>query len=639
MTPADWATYLDKWYPGWRVVNHTSMYSAGTGPDFLQQSEPQGTPVTTSTKKPTAAQQIKALEEKIDKLSGELETLDEQVQNIDDPEEGMTPDEVREILNEELPDMDDYALKEDLPNMDEYVLKEDLPCIDDIITKDNLSDDDVRDAFAQLISNDCEVEKALESAMVDILCRENRLDNHIERAAHKVFEKEFSDVQIDSDEVVKLLKDPTSAISTAIRDKIVTAVNAAKLTTDGKPVDKAEIENVKRLLSEHASSLGNEIAERQNLKRYTDSVVSTARDIASQRMDRIDSNLTGVRKDLTAEIEVLRKAVVDLKKSPTETTSAEITKLRADLDLENKNRIRQVDARVSEAIEHTNTLRKDVDRCFREDRQRLDKHILEIEALNRVAQDATRDAKMAATRANDAITSVDAQRTSITDLKRTVTTISDVQKGQTKAIIDLQDKQDATYREMFLKAELLRETLLQQIEVHNANMKTINAFMNEHQAKVEQVQAESKPVEMSLKSEASTAGYRIAVRQVTKLVHEPMVARFCQMDPTNASIIKLLASSELGRAALAATMSVGVDYAGQKMTGNYALVAGSFAKELRVSAMSDTADFALDIVMEPLRDVICKAITDRHTGISAEVLDAPVVQEVIMVEQAQACAG
>jgi len=590
----------------------------------------------TTSKKPTAAQQIKALEERTESLQHELTKLDEQVQSIEESEEGVTPDEVRGIVNEELPDMGDYALKEDLPDMSDYVRNDDLPCIEDIITKDNLSDGDVRDAFAKLIADDCGVEQALESAMVDILRRENRLDNLLSRQAHKVFEEEFSNVQIDSDKVVELLKDPTSAISTAIRDKIVTAVNAAKLTADGKPVDRAEIENVERLLSAHASSLGDEIAARQNLKRYTDSQITAHHASSNTRMDRIDDNLVNVKKDLVSEIEVLREAVIELKKSSPETANAEITEPTEKLEAEAKLRVRQVDNRTNDAIAHTDRLRSDVDRCFAADRLKLERHQAEIDAVGVTA----RDAKMAITRANEAVNKSLEGVNEVAGLKRTVTAVSDAQKGQQRVITDLQDRQDAHYREMYHKAELLRETLLQQIEVQNANMTTIDAFMKEHQAKVAQVQVESKPVEMSLRSEASTAGYRIAVRQVTKLVHEPMVARFCQMDPANASIIKLLASSELGRASLAATMSVGVDYAGQKMTGNYALVAGNFAKELRVSAMSDTADFAMDIVMGPLRDVICKAITDRHTGISAEVLDAPVVQEVVMVEQqAQACAG
>ena len=622
--------YLDFFGRHYSEINHP-LPSGFFGTPPLK---PQGTfNVTTTTKKPTAAQQIKALEEKIDKLSGELETLDEQVQNIADPEEGMTPDDVREIVDGELPCMDEYALKADLPDMDDFVMKEDL--IEEV---DGAFENKLEEHMKALLEVSTEVEFGLENGIRDILNRQNKLTDYLKTIAEEVFDEKITDTAIDSDEVVKLLKDPTSAISTAIRDKIVTAVNAAKLGVDGKPVDKAEIENVKRLLSEHASSLGNEIAERQNLKRYTDSLVAINRDNATQRMDRIDNNLLNVKKDVAQEIEVLRKAVVDLKKSPPETVSAEIAKLRADLDLENKNRIRQVDARVGEANDHTYTLRKDVDRCFREDRLKLDRHQAEIDAVGVTARDATRDAKMAITRANDAITAVSAQGSRIDDLKRTVGTITETQKGQQRAITDLENKQDEIYREMFLKTELLREATLRQIEAHNESMKVIDAFMKEHQAKVGQVQ-ESTPIEMSLKSEASTAGYRIAVRQVTKLVHEPMVARFCQMDPANASIIKLLASSELGRAALAATMSVGVDYASQKMTGQYAVVAGSFAKELRVSAMSDTADFAMDIVMEPLRDVICKAITDRHTGISAEVLDAPVVQEVVMVEQAQACAG
>lgn len=599
-----------------------------------QQSKTRGTQVTTNSKKPTAAQLIKQLEEKVDNLKAELEGLDEQVQSLEEPE-GMTPDEVREIVQEELPDMDEYALKEDLPDMDEVVTNDDLDQAVDAVFENKLAEH-----MKMLLEGDGEVELGLENGIRDILHRENKLTAYLKTIAADVFDEKITDTSLDNAEILKLLKDPTSAISTAIRDKIVTAVNAAKLGDGARVVDKAEIEGIKSLLSAHASSLGNEIAERQNLKRYTDSLIAVNRENTSQRMDRIDTNMTAIKKDLAAGIEVLSKTIGDLKKAEAGGNSAEIAKLRADLDLENKNRIRQVDARVSEATDHIATLRKDVDRYFREDRTKLDRHSAEIDAVSATARDASRDAKAAITHANGAVNKSLEAVNEVTGLKRTATTLSDAQKVQQRLLADISHRQDAHYSELFLKAELLRETLLQQIDAHNNNMKVINAFMKEHQAKFEQAQVESKPVEMSLKSEASTAGYRIAVRQVTKLVHEPMVARFCQMDPANASIIKLLASSELGRAALAATMSVGVDYAGQKMTGQYAIVAGNFARELRVSAMSDTADFALDIVMEPLRDVICKAITDRHTGISTEVLDAPVVQEVVMVEQqAQACAG
>mgnify|MGYP002132199277 FL=1 len=143
-----------------------------------------------------------------------------------------------------------------------------------------------------------------------------------------------------------------------------------------------------------------------------------------------------------------------------------------------------------------------------------------------------------------------------------------------------------------------------------------------------------------LKSEASAAGYRIAVKQVTKTIQAPLVARFAQLDPDHTEILKLLARSELGRAAIAATLSVGIDYAGQKVPVQYSAMAGKLAQECRVSAMADTADFAVDILMEPLRQVICDTITKRAPqGVNAEVLVEPKVEEVVIVaEAAQACA-
>jgi hypothetical protein len=184
---------------------------------------------------------------------------------------------------------------------------------------------------------------------------------------------------------------------------------------------------------------------------------------------------------------------------------------------------------------------------------------------------------------------------------------------------------------------------------NGSDIRLLYSAVSELQSKVYALQAEARkqaeekaqaaaqvesPVKMDLKAEAGAAGYRIAVKQITKLVHEPLVGRFCQMSPGDAEMMKLLARSELGRAMLGGVMSVGVDYAGQKLPANYAAVAKELSKEFRVSAMADTADFAMDIVMEPLRQVICDAILKKKVGVSADVLqEASSVEEVITVTE------
>jgi hypothetical protein len=233
------------------------------------------------------------------------------------------------------------------------------------------------------------------------------------------------------------------------------------------------------------------------------------------------------------------------------------------------------------------------------------------------------------------------------------------EQNRTTAVRDLGDSINRMDRRVTDQKRLLTKLeeqlateMADNARVRSGNGSDIRLLYNavsELQSKVYALQAEARkqaeekaqaaaqvesPVKMDLKAEAGAAGYRIAVKQITKLVHEPLVGRFCQMSPGDAEMMKLLARSELGRAMLGGVMSVGVDYAGQKLPANYATVAKELSKEFRVSAMADTADFAMDIVMEPLRQVICDAILKEKVRISADVLqEAAGVEEVITVTE------
>lgn len=233
--------------------------------------------------------------------------------------------------------------------------------------------------------------------------------------------------------------------------------------------------------------------------------------------------------------------------------------------------------------------------------------------------------------------------TQVRDLSSTISDLRHAVMSDYARLRDRDDRQDALQRELrgAVTAELL--SITSTLNDQKANLTALEARFRSDLAALEARLVAPAPVvatPMDLKSEASAAGYRIAVKQVTKTIQAPLVARFAVIDPNHTEILKLLARSELGRAAIAATISVGIDYAGQKVPAQYGAMAGKLAQECRVSAMADTADFALDILMEPLRQVICDTITKRAPqGVNAEVLEEPKAEEVVvMAEAAQACA-
>ncbi len=128
------------------------------------------------------------------------------------------------------------------------------------------------------------------------------------------------------------------------------------------------------------------------------------------------------------------------------------------------------------------------------------------------------------------------------------------------------------------------------------------------------------------KVDASEAALRTAAKQLAKAARDPLagaVARHLAPgdDGMRAKVAALL-ETEAGLAMLKALLSLALDAIPQAGTRGAAL-----AHELRVQAMADGADLALDLVMGPLREVVALYLQDPG-GVAAPALDAPQAKSV-----------
>lgn len=123
------------------------------------------------------------------------------------------------------------------------------------------------------------------------------------------------------------------------------------------------------------------------------------------------------------------------------------------------------------------------------------------------------------------------------------------------------------------------------------------------------------------KVDASEAALRTAAKQLAKAARDPLagaVARHLAPgdDGMRAKVAAML-ETEAGLALLKALLSLALGAIPQAGTRGAAL-----AHELRVQAMADGADLALDLVMGPLREVVALYLQDAG-GVAAPALDAP----------------
>jgi hypothetical protein len=131
----------------------------------------------------------------------------------------------------------------------------------------------------------------------------------------------------------------------------------------------------------------------------------------------------------------------------------------------------------------------------------------------------------------------------------------------------------------------------------------------------------------NLGPDANDAAWRIAGNQFIKLTREPLVAALSRsLGPGDEALrgrIAAFLDTELGPALLTALLSVGLSALPAMPIPGGAQVVPRLAQELRVKSMADAGDFAADIVMGPLREMLSMFILTAGTQAPAPAsLDA-----------------
>ena len=125
------------------------------------------------------------------------------------------------------------------------------------------------------------------------------------------------------------------------------------------------------------------------------------------------------------------------------------------------------------------------------------------------------------------------------------------------------------------------------------------------------------------KVDASEAALRTAARQLAKAARDPLagaVARhLAPGDDSMRARVAAMLETEAGLAMLKAVLSLALSAIPQAGTRGAAL-----AHELRVQAMADGADLALDVIAGPLREVVALYLQDpAGAPAAAPALDEP----------------
>ena len=103
---------------------------------------------------------------------------------------------------------------------------------------------------------------------------------------------------------------------------------------------------------------------------------------------------------------------------------------------------------------------------------------------------------------------------------------------------------------------------------------------------------------------------RLAAKQLMKLLREPLVAAICghlgQDDPSMRAKVGAFLDSDLGKGLLTGCVSLGLMALPKGMAPAQVT---ALVGELRVSALTDIGDSAVDLLMKPLRQVMCNFFT------------------------------
>lgn len=168
-----------------------------------------------------------------------------------------------------------------------------------------------------------------------------------------------------------------------------------------------------------------------------------------------------------------------------------------------------------------------------------------------------------------------------------------------RRIIDTNDLRD--YRD-YAKA---LETRLDKVE------RLISRLSDSHQQLSDAVQHPVPHVSRDVRSEISEAGYRIAAKQVTALVHAPLAKAISAH--TDSEMAKLIIASDFGRAAVGGLLSASTEYfAGSRgLSEGHASTARELAKEFRVGAATTAGNLITSILVDQIKEVLTGAFAPK----------------------------
>lgn len=156
---------------------------------------------------------------------------------------------------------------------------------------------------------------------------------------------------------------------------------------------------------------------------------------------------------------------------------------------------------------------------------------------------------------------------------------------------------------------------------------------NQAMANNEKPVADNKPaarVPSQIELEARAAALRTGMKQLTKLIHEPLAAALAaQLTPPGSDPSAMKAQvaaflkSELGSAVVSAMLSLAINSIPANMIPGFTAERQSLvAQELRVKAMTEVGDTLVDLVAAPLRTALAGLMTgpgaEALTGVRAE---------------------
>lgn len=143
-------------------------------------------------------------------------------------------------------------------------------------------------------------------------------------------------------------------------------------------------------------------------------------------------------------------------------------------------------------------------------------------------------------------------------------------------------------------------------------------------------------------AEAKTAGYRIAARQVTALVHAPVSAAIAAH--TDADLAKLIMASDFGKAAVGGLLSAGAEYVAEAYDGlNFDRKAQGkqLAKELRINAAVVAGNLVTQVLVGEISTILKDAFTEKvRVEVPAAVMNLDGEElEIELNEKKKVCHG